>query len=66
MVHTFSHCILRSKKDDDLNELLGTRLVSFILDHHQEILQVPSYLQNAVEDHINHLQKVQVCYMCSK
>ncbi|XP_032884364.1 DEP domain-containing protein 1A [Amblyraja radiata] len=62
MVHTFSHCILRSKKDDDLNELLGTRLVSFILDHHQEILQVPSYLQNAVEDHINHLQKVQIRY----
>ncbi|XP_069794533.1 DEP domain-containing protein 1A-like isoform X2 [Narcine bancroftii] len=62
VVQTFSHCILRCKKEVDLDELLGMRLVSFILDHHEEILQVPSYLQNAVEDHINHLQKVQILY----
>ncbi|XP_067845816.1 DEP domain-containing protein 1A-like isoform X2 [Heptranchias perlo] len=60
VVQTFSRCILRCEKEVDLDELLGTRLVSFILDHHQEILQVPPYLQNAVEDHINHLQKVQI------
>ncbi|XP_051868791.1 DEP domain-containing protein 1B-like isoform X1 [Pristis pectinata] len=65
VIHTFSHCILRCKKELDLDELLGMRLVSFLLDHHQEILQVPSYLQNAVEDHINHLQKVQIRYPCT-
>ncbi|XP_059840339.1 DEP domain-containing protein 1B-like isoform X1 [Hypanus sabinus] len=65
VVNTFSHCILRCKKEVDLDELLGTRLVSFILDHHQEILQVPSYLQNAVEDHINHLQRVKIQYPCT-
>ncbi|XP_067845817.1 DEP domain-containing protein 1B-like isoform X3 [Heptranchias perlo] len=65
VVQTFSRCILRCEKEVDLDELLGTRLVSFILDHHQEILQVPPYLQNAVEDHINHLQKVQIKYPCT-
>ncbi|XP_072919241.1 DEP domain-containing protein 1B-like isoform X2 [Hemitrygon akajei] len=65
VVNTFSHCILRCKKEVDLDELLGMRLVSFILDHHQEILQVPSYLQNAVEAHINHLQRVKIQYPCT-
>uniref|UniRef100_UPI00398F7980 DEP domain-containing protein 1A-like isoform X2 n=1 Tax=Pristiophorus japonicus TaxID=55135 RepID=UPI00398F7980 len=65
VVQTFSRCILRCEKEVDLDELLGTRLVSFLLDHHQEILQIPPYLQNAVEDHINHLQKVQIKYPCT-
>lgn len=47
----------------DLDELLATRLVSFLMDHHQEILQVPVYLQNAVQDHIAYLRKVQVGHM---
>ncbi|XP_067893360.1 DEP domain-containing protein 1A-like isoform X2 [Heterodontus francisci] len=65
VVQTFSRCILRCEKEVDLDELLGTRLVSFMLDHHQEILQVPTYLQNAVNDHINHLQKFQITYPCT-
>ncbi|XP_041064268.1 DEP domain-containing protein 1A-like isoform X1 [Carcharodon carcharias] len=65
VVQTFSHCILRCEKEADLDELLGTRLVSFILDHHQEILQVPPYLRNAVDNHINHLQRVQITYPCT-
>ncbi|XP_078417385.1 DEP domain-containing protein 1B-like isoform X2 [Cetorhinus maximus] len=65
VVQTFSHCILRCEKEADLDELLGTRLVSFILDHHQEILQVPLYLKNAVDNHINHLQRVQITYPCT-
>ncbi|XP_041704423.1 DEP domain-containing protein 1A-like [Coregonus clupeaformis] len=54
MVHTFSHCMLGCEEEMDLDELLATRLVSFLMDHHQEILQVPVYLQNAVQDHINY------------
>ncbi|GCC32849.1 hypothetical protein chiPu_0011313 [Chiloscyllium punctatum] len=65
VVQTFSRCILRCENEADLDELLGTRLVSFILDHHQEILQVPPYLQNAVDNHIRHLQKVQITYPCT-
>ncbi|XP_041125771.1 DEP domain-containing protein 1A isoform X2 [Polyodon spathula] len=62
MVQTFSRCVLRCEEEVDLDELLATRLVSFLMDHHQEILQVPVYLQNAVQDHINYLKKVQITY----
>ncbi|CAB1331940.1 unnamed protein product [Coregonus sp. 'balchen'] len=64
MVHMFSHCMLGCEEEMDLDELLATRLVSFLMDHHQEILQVPVYLQNAVQDHIVYLRKVQVQYCC--
>lgn len=60
MVQTFSRCVLCCEVEVDLDELLATRLVSFLMDHHQEILQVPVYLQNAVQDHIDYLKKVQV------
>ncbi|XP_072367163.1 DEP domain-containing protein 1A-like isoform X1 [Scyliorhinus torazame] len=62
VIQTFSRCILRCEKEADLDELLGTRLVSFMLDHQQEILQVPPYLKNAVDNHIHHLQRVQITY----
>ncbi|XP_058887829.1 DEP domain-containing protein 1A-like isoform X2 [Acipenser ruthenus] len=62
MVQTFSRCVLCCEEEVDLDELLATRLVSFLMDHHQEILQVPVYLQNAVQDHINYLKKVQITY----
>uniref|UniRef100_A0A8C7N5X6 DEP domain containing 1 n=1 Tax=Oncorhynchus kisutch TaxID=8019 RepID=A0A8C7N5X6_ONCKI len=64
MAHMFSHCVLGCKEEMDLDELLATRLVSFLMDHHQEILQGPVYLQNAVQDHIAYLRKVQVQYYC--
>ncbi|XP_024277337.1 DEP domain-containing protein 1A isoform X1 [Oncorhynchus tshawytscha] len=62
MVHTFSRCVLGCEEEVDLDELLATRLVSFLMDHHQEILQVPVYLQNAVQDHLVYLRKVQITY----
>ncbi|KAK1165382.1 DEP domain-containing protein 1A-like [Acipenser oxyrinchus oxyrinchus] len=62
MVQTFSRCVLCCEEEVDLDELLATRLVSFLMDHHQEILQVPVYLQNAVQDHIDYLKKVQITY----
>ncbi|XP_041695296.1 DEP domain-containing protein 1A isoform X2 [Coregonus clupeaformis] len=62
MVHTFSRCVLGCEEEMDLDELLATRLVSFLMDHHQEILQVPVYLQNAVQDHVAYLRKVQITY----
>uniref|UniRef100_A0A673ZJB0 DEP domain containing 1a n=1 Tax=Salmo trutta TaxID=8032 RepID=A0A673ZJB0_SALTR len=62
MAYMFSHCVLGCKEEMDLDELLATRLISFLMDHHQEILQVPVYLQNAVQDHIAYLRKVQITY----
>ncbi|KAM4549123.1 DEP domain-containing protein 1A isoform 2-T2 [Odontesthes bonariensis] len=60
MVHTFSGCVLSSAEDCDLDELLATRLVSFLMDHQQSILSVPEFLLNAISDHIQHLRTVQV------
>ncbi|XP_028300908.1 DEP domain-containing protein 1A [Gouania willdenowi] len=60
MVHTFSGCILGSAEEGDLDELLATRLVSFLLDHQQSILAVPQYLLSAINDHVQYLRSVQV------
>ncbi|XP_044157197.1 DEP domain-containing protein 1A isoform X5 [Bufo gargarizans] len=56
MIQTFSRCVLCCAEEVDLDELLATRLVSFLMDHHQEVLQVPCYLQTAVQDHIQYLR----------
>lgn len=57
MINTFSRCVLCCAEEVDLDELLATRLVSFLMDHHQEILQVPTYLQAAVEKHLDYIKK---------
>ncbi|XP_029356066.1 DEP domain-containing protein 1A isoform X2 [Echeneis naucrates] len=59
MVHTFSGCVLGSTEECDLDELLATRLVSFLMDHQQSILSVPEYLLSAIKDHIQYLRTVQ-------
>ncbi|XP_013882536.1 DEP domain-containing protein 1A isoform X2 [Austrofundulus limnaeus] len=64
MVHTFSGCILSSAVECDLDELLATRLVSFLMDHQQNILSVPEYLLSAISDHIQYLRTVQVPVDC--
>lgn len=60
MVQAFSRCILCSKDEIDLDELLAAKLVSFLMDNYQEILNVPSALKSSIEDHVVHLQRVQV------
>lgn len=66
MIHTFSRCVLRCAEEVDLDELLAARLVSFLMDHHQEILQVPSYLQTTVEEHLDYLRRGHVCIVSLK
>ncbi|CAB1446667.1 unnamed protein product [Pleuronectes platessa] len=60
MVHTFSGCVLGSAEECDLDELLATRLVSFLMDHQQSILSVPDYLLGAISDHVQYLRTAQV------
>uniref|UniRef100_A0A3Q1FLK3 DEP domain containing 1a n=1 Tax=Acanthochromis polyacanthus TaxID=80966 RepID=A0A3Q1FLK3_9TELE len=60
MVHTFSGCVLGSAEECDLDELLATRLVSFLMDHQQSILSVPEYLLSAISDHIQYLRTVPI------
>ncbi|XP_054034532.1 DEP domain-containing protein 1B isoform X1 [Dryobates pubescens] len=62
MVQAFSRCILCSKDEMDLDELLAAKLVSFLMDNYQEILSVPSTLKSSIEEHIIHLQRVQIKY----
>lgn len=60
MVQTFSRCILCSKDEVDLDELLAVRLVTFLMDNYQEILKVPLALQTSIEERVAHLRRVQV------
>ncbi|NXY80850.1 DEP1A protein, partial [Alcedo cyanopectus] len=59
MIQTFSRCVLCCAEEVDLDELLSTRLFSFLLDHQQEIFQVPTYLQVVVRDHIESMKLAQ-------
>ncbi|XP_061153933.1 DEP domain-containing protein 1A isoform X2 [Syngnathus typhle] len=60
VVHTFSGCVLGSADECDLDELLATRLVSFLMDHQQSVLSVPEYLLGAINDHVQYLRTSQV------
>ncbi|XP_026504891.1 DEP domain-containing protein 1B isoform X2 [Terrapene carolina triunguis] len=62
MVQAFSHCILCSRDEVDLDELLAAKLVTFLMDNCQEILNVPSSLQRVIEEHVVHLRRVQIKY----
>ncbi|NXH15613.1 DEP1A protein, partial [Bucco capensis] len=56
LLQTFSCCVLRCAQELHLDELLATRLLSFLMDHQQEIFQVPTYLQLAVRDHLEYVK----------
>ncbi|NXU59221.1 DEP1A protein, partial [Turnix velox] len=62
IIQTFSRCVLRCAEEVDLDELLSSRLVSFLMDHQQEILKVPVYLQVAVRDHLEYMKAAQCKY----
>ncbi|KFP90672.1 DEP domain-containing protein 1A, partial [Apaloderma vittatum] len=62
MIQTFSRCVLCCAEEVDLDELLSMRLVSFLMDHQQEIFKVPTYLQVAVRDHLEHVRMAQCKY----
>ncbi|XP_063818919.1 DEP domain-containing protein 1B [Pseudophryne corroboree] len=62
MVQTFSRCILRSKEEIDLGELLSTKLVTFMMDNCQDILTVPPSMKKSVEDYVAHQRRVKIKY----
>ncbi|NXK86538.1 DEP1A protein, partial [Formicarius rufipectus] len=59
LIQTFSRCVLRCAEEVDLDELISTQLVSFLMDHQQEIFQVPTHLQVAVQDHLQYVSMAQ-------
>ncbi|XP_077203311.1 DEP domain-containing protein 1B isoform X2 [Paroedura picta] len=62
MVQTFCRSILCSKDEVDLDELLAAKLVSFLMDNSQKILNTPCALKAAIEEHVAHLRRVQIKY----
>nr|XP_057908778.1 DEP domain-containing protein 1B-like isoform X1 [Doryrhamphus excisus] len=62
MVQTFSHCVLGSVDEMDLDELLASKLVTFMMEHHATIFQVPGKLRCQVEEHLSYLKRVQIKY----
>ncbi|XP_071421412.1 DEP domain-containing protein 1A isoform X3 [Pithys albifrons albifrons] len=59
LLQTFSRCVLRPAEGGELDELLSTRLLSFLMDHQQEIFQIPTHLQVAVQHHLQHVRVAQ-------
>uniref|UniRef100_A0A3Q4GWB0 DEP domain containing 1B n=1 Tax=Neolamprologus brichardi TaxID=32507 RepID=A0A3Q4GWB0_NEOBR len=62
MVQMFSQCVLGSADDMDLDELLATKLVTYMMEHHNTIFQVPAKLRCQVEEHLSHLKRAQIKY----
>lgn len=62
MVQMFSHCVLGSGDEMDLDELLATKLVTFMMEHHGTIFLVPAKLRRQVEEQLSHLKRVQIKY----
>uniref|UniRef100_A0A8C7ZPE7 DEP domain containing 1B n=1 Tax=Oryzias sinensis TaxID=183150 RepID=A0A8C7ZPE7_9TELE len=65
MVHLFSPCVLGSADDMDLDELLATKLVTFMMEHHNNIFHVNRKLRCQVEEHLSHLKRAQIKYVGS-
>uniref|UniRef100_A0A8C6NKP8 DEP domain containing 1B n=1 Tax=Nothobranchius furzeri TaxID=105023 RepID=A0A8C6NKP8_NOTFU len=62
MVQMFSPSVLGSADDMDLDELLATKLVTFMMEHHNTIFQVNVKLRRQVEEHLSHLKRAQIKY----
>ncbi|KAM6986018.1 DEP domain-containing protein 1B-like [Aplochiton taeniatus] len=62
MVQTFSRCILGSAEETDLDELLATKLVTFMMEQHEAVLRVPAGLHRHVDEHLSHLRRSQIKY----
>uniref|UniRef100_H2Z936 DEP domain-containing protein n=1 Tax=Ciona savignyi TaxID=51511 RepID=H2Z936_CIOSA len=57
LLHTFSRHILACFEEVYLDELLALKLVNFLIDHHKEVMQVPSALVNKVEEKLERMRK---------
>ena len=57
---TFQHAVLRSREETELDAVLVFQLVSFLVDHHMDVLAVPTDMKEAVEDRLRMLEKPQV------
>uniref|UniRef100_UPI00358E8294 DEP domain-containing protein 1B-like isoform X2 n=1 Tax=Myxine glutinosa TaxID=7769 RepID=UPI00358E8294 len=61
LTRTFWSCVLRSPHTSHLDELLAYRLLSFLLEHYEEVLRVPTRLRAAAEARLFQLRHQQPC-----
>nr|KAG5711751.1 hypothetical protein BaRGS_023515 [Batillaria attramentaria] len=59
---TFQRAVLQSGENAELDEVLVLQLMSFLMDHHMDILAVPIDMKEAVEDRLKALEKPQIVY----
>lgn len=59
-MQVFTRSILRSQLEADYDEQLAFQLVTFIMDNHEVVLNVPDDLKVQVEDRLTALKKTQV------
>ncbi|XP_061574209.1 DEP domain-containing protein 1B isoform X1 [Cololabis saira] len=65
MVQMFSPCVLGSADDMDLDELLATKLVTFMMEHRDAVFHANSKLRCQVDEHLSHLKRAQIKYVGS-
>ena len=62
VIKTFTRCIIRSEREADYDEILAGHLVTFMLDHHVEVMKVCDELKGIIENSLaqKHQAKVVV------
>ena len=58
---TFQAVVLQSREETELDSVLVFQLVSFLVDHHMDIMAVPADMKQSVEEKLRLLEKPQVC-----
>ncbi|CAK8683233.1 unnamed protein product [Clavelina lepadiformis] len=57
LLHTFSRHILSCFEEVHLDELLAMRLVTFLIDHHAEVMKVPENIATEVDEKLKRIQR---------
>lgn len=62
VLQTFSKVIMSCNEEVYLNDLLAMRLVSFLIDHHCEVLKAPSDIEKLVEERLAQMRRPEIRY----
>ncbi|XP_053647606.2 DEP domain-containing protein 1A isoform X2 [Cherax quadricarinatus] len=60
VLNTFTRCILLCDQEVDYDEVLSLRIVSFLMDNHEEVLRPPQDLAVLVHRRLSQIQRCQV------
>ncbi|XP_071533389.1 uncharacterized protein [Panulirus ornatus] len=62
VLNTFTRSILLCDQEADYDEILSLRIVSFLMDNHEEMLRPPQDLSVLVHRRLNQIQRRQIVY----